>query len=88
MTVLSKAQIMQRNLIHWEEFLDLIRRTSTDFVKVLRAALDIYQGKMIGLAGLPDSKEKREQLMRDRMKDLLNQNVQTIINEFKENQSV
>lgn len=66
----------------------MIRRTSPDFLKVLRAALDIYSGKMIGLAGLPDSKEKREQLMRDRMKDLLNQNVNACIKEFKEGQSV
>jgi len=27
---------------------------------VLRAALDIYDGKMIGLAGIPDHKETRE----------------------------
>lgn len=53
-TALSKSQIAQRNLIHWEEYLDLIRRTSPDFLKVLKAALDIFNGKMIGLAGLPD----------------------------------
>lgn len=68
---LSKTQIIQRNLIHWEEYLDLIRHTSPDFLKVLKAALDIFSGRMIGLAGLPDQKEKREELMRERMKDLL-----------------
>ena len=79
---------MQRNLIHWEEYLDLIRRTSPDFLKVLRAALDIYNGKMNGLAGLPDSKEQREKLMRERMKDLLKQLVGGCIKEFKEGQQV
>lgn len=53
MTALG-AIVAQRNLIHWEEYLDLIRRTSPDFLKVLKAALDIFNGKMIGLAGLPD----------------------------------
>jgi len=41
---------------------------------VLRAALDIYSGKMVGLAGLPDQKEKREVMLRERMKDLLKEN--------------
>ena len=52
---LGKTTIGQRNLIHWEAYLDLIRRTNPDdWLKVLRAALDIYNGKMVGLAGLPD----------------------------------
>ena len=52
---LGKQTIGQRNLIHWEEYLDLIRRTHPDdWLKVLRAALDIYNGRMVGLAGLPD----------------------------------
>jgi hypothetical protein len=52
---LGKTTIGQRSLIHWEEYLDLIRRTnSDDWLKVLRASLDIYNGKMVGLAGLPD----------------------------------
>jgi hypothetical protein len=44
-------------LIHWEEYLDLIRKTNPDdWLKVLRAALEIFNGKMVGLAGLPDAK--------------------------------
>jgi hypothetical protein len=57
---LGENQIVLRNLVNWEEFIDLIKRTSSDFTKVLRCALDIYNGKLIGLAGLPDQKEKRE----------------------------
>ena len=38
---------------------------------VLRAALDIFNGKMTGLAGIPDQREAREQMLRDEMKDLL-----------------
>lgn len=73
----------QRNLIHWEEYLNLIRRTNPDdWLKVLRAALDIYSGKMVGLAGLPDQQEKRQLLLRERMKDLLRENINVCIKEF------
>jgi hypothetical protein len=69
---LGKTQIGQRSLIHWEEYLDFIDKTNPDdWLKVLRAALEIFNGRMVGLAGLPDSKEKREKLLRERMKDLL-----------------
>jgi hypothetical protein len=67
---LGKSTIGQGKLLHWEEYLALIRKTNKDdWLMVLRAALDIYNGKMIGLAGIPDHKEKREQMLRDEMKD-------------------
>jgi len=37
---------------------------------------------MVGLAGLPDQKEKRERLLRERMKDLLRANIHACIREF------
>lgn len=80
---LGKQTIGQRNLIHWEEYLDMIRKTNPDdWLKVLRAALDIYNGKMVGLAGLPDQKEKREVVLRERMKDLLRENINACIQEY------
>ena len=52
---LGKSTVCQGMLLHWEEKLDLIRRENPgDWLKVLRAALDIFNGKMVGLAGLPD----------------------------------
>ncbi len=52
---LGKTSVCQGKLIHWEEFLDLTRRTNpNDWLKVLKAAVDIFNGKMVGLAGLPD----------------------------------
>ena len=52
---LGKTIIGSRNLIHWEAYLDLVSKTSKDdWLKVLRTALDIFNGKMVGLAGLPD----------------------------------
>jgi hypothetical protein len=58
---LGKSTVCQGKLLHWEEYLDLIRRTNPDdWLKVLRAALDIFSGKIVGLGGLPDQKEARE----------------------------
>lgn len=67
----------------------MIRKINPDdWLKVLRSALDIFNGKIVGLAGLPDNKESREQLLREKMKDLLRQNIDTCIREFQEGQSV
>jgi hypothetical protein len=52
---LGKSTVCQGKLLHWEEYLDLIRKSNNeDWLKVLRAALDIFTGKIVGLAGLPD----------------------------------
>lgn len=59
-----------------------------DWLKVLRAALEIFSGKIIGLAGLPDQKEKREQLLRQHMKDLLRNNMANCIRDFQEGEAV
>lgn len=86
---LGKQTIGQRNLFHWEEYLEMIKKTHPDdWLKVLRAALDIYNGKMVGLAGLPDQKEKREVILRERMKDLLKDNIDACIKEFTEGECV
>ena len=83
---LGKQTIGQRTLIHWEEYLDMIRKMNPpdDWLHVLRAALEIYSGKMVGLAGLPDMKERREVMLRERMKDLLRENIDAVIREFQE----
>ena len=85
---LGKTTIGLGRLLHFEEKLDLIRKTNQDvdhqWLMVLRAALDIYNGKLIGLAGIPDHKETREQMLRDEMKDLLRENIGSCIREFQE----
>ena len=69
---LGKTSMGYGKLLHWEEYLDLIRKTNNDdWLMVLRAALDIFNGKMIGLSGIPDHKETREKMFRDEMKHLL-----------------
>ena len=65
--------------------MDLIRRKNPDdWLKVLRAAVDIFNGKMVGLAGLPDQAEAREYYLRESMKDLLRENIDACIKEFHE----
>ena len=84
---MGKNSVGQGALLHWEEYLDLIRKTNQDeeqWLMVLRAALDIYNGKLIGLAGIPDQKETREQMLRDEMKELLRENIDSCIKEFQE----
>ena len=80
---LGKSTVGQGKLLHWEEYLDLIRKTNPDdWLKVIKASLDIYDGKMVGLAGLPDQKENREHMLRERMRDLLRENIDSCIREF------
>jgi hypothetical protein len=65
----------------------LIRKTNQEeeqWLMILRAALDIYNGKLIGLAGIPDQKETREQMLRDEMRELLRENIDSCIKEFQE----
>ena len=45
--------------------------------------MDIFNGKRVGLAGLPDQKEAREHQLRERMKDLLRENIDACIQEFQ-----
>ena len=54
----------------------------------MRAALEIFNGKMIGLAGLPDQKEAREMELKEKMKDLLRENIDACIAEFQEGQMI
>lgn len=56
---LGQQQVVLRSLTHWEEYIDLVRRTADDISKVLSLALDIFTCKKIGLAGLPDQQEAR-----------------------------
>ena len=73
---LGKQTIGQRSLIHWEEYLTKIRLTDpNDWLKVLRAAHEIYRGKIVGLAGLPDEGQKRAVVLRESMKELLKENI-------------
>lgn len=69
---LGKTSVGYGKLLHWEEYLLMIRKTNQDdWLKVLRASLDIFNGKMTGLAGLPDQKETREEALHEKMKHLL-----------------
>lgn len=80
---LGKTNIGLGKLLTWNEHLELIRKTHpNDWLRVLRAALDIYNGKISGIGGLPDVKETREEMLREKMKSLLRQNIDACIKEF------
>jgi hypothetical protein len=53
-----------------------MKNTDQDcWMLILKAALDIYNGKLIGLAGIPDHKETREHMLREAMKEILRENI-------------
>ena len=62
--------------------MEAIKTNPNDWLKVLRAALEIFNGKMVGLAGLPYDKLKIEALLRYIMKDLLKENINACFREF------
>jgi hypothetical protein len=62
--------------------LEAIKTNPNDWLKVLRAALEIFNGKMVGLAGPPDDKLKIQALLRYIMKDLLKENINACFREF------
>jgi len=73
----------------WQAYLEMTKRTNKDdWYKVLREALEIFSGRMVGLAGVPDEKERRESYFREEMKHLLRENINACIKEFQEGVSV
>lgn len=53
--VLGKTQIGQRTLINWQDCLKSTALSDpNDWLSVLRVAFEIFSGKRVGLAGLPD----------------------------------
>lgn len=67
----------QRNLtvvrlLSWREYLCKMKDYyNYDWLTVLKAALEIYNGELKGFALLPDEKDKREVYLKDYMKKLI-----------------
>ena len=52
---------------------------------MLKVSLEIYHGEIKGFAMLPDARERRENFLKDYMRRLIMQSIQTVI--FKYNKS-
>jgi hypothetical protein len=70
-----------QSLVHWDDYLEEVKEASNN--DLLMCALDIYNGKIVGLAGLPDIAEKRQILVGDRMHELIKLNVNACIKQLE-----
>ena len=77
-------KIMRARLLSWREFIDKLKFTDNqDWLTVLKVSLEIYNGETKGFAMLPDARERRQNFLKDYMRKLIMQSIQTVI--FKYN---
>ena len=77
-------KIMRARLLSWREFIDKLKFTDNqDWLTVLKVSLEIYNGEIKGFAMLPDARERRQNFLKDYMRKLIMQSIQTVI--FKYN---
>ena len=77
---------MRARLLSWREFIDKLKfNDNQDWLTVLKVSLEIYHGEIKGFAMLPDARERRENFLKDYMRKLIMQSIQTVI--FKYNKS-
>jgi len=80
----SSSTITRARLLSWREFIDKLKFTDNhDWLTVLKVALEIYNGEIKGFAMLPDAKQRRQEFLKDYMKKLILQSIQTVIFKFK-----
>ena len=69
--VLGKSQIHSVTLASWYDYIEnIVIRFKTSWITVLKVAVDIYQGKLLGLAKLPRRKDDRRIAMREYLRRL------------------
>jgi hypothetical protein len=71
-------------LLSWREYIEKLKFSDNyDWLTVLKAALEIYNGELRGFALLPDEKERREEYLKDYMKKLIMTSIQTVLYKFQ-----
>ena len=53
-----------------------------DWLTVLKAALEIYNGELKGFAKVPDEKELRESFLNSYMREMIKDSITTVIHKF------
>ena len=80
MIALGKLNITVGKLFRWNEYLELLNQHhSKDWLKLLKVALQIYNGKCKGFADVPEEQDIREGILKVYMKTLIKQTVSTIL---------
>ena len=68
----------------WREYIEKLKFSDNyDWLTVLKAALEIYNGELKGFALLPDEKERRETYLKDYMKKLIMTSIQTVLYKYQ-----
>ena len=89
MVALGSSNIVLGRLSKWDEYLDRVAKyNKNDWVKLLRAALDIYKGKLKGLAEVPEEEEIREGVLKVYLKGVLKESISRIIAKIAESQQL
>jgi hypothetical protein len=76
--------LTKARLLSWREYIEKLKFSDNyDWLTVLKAALEIYNGELKGFALLPDEKERREEYLKDYMKKLIMTSIQTVLYKFQ-----
>ena len=82
--VLCEDKVIVGKIHSWKDFVErLMDERCEDWLTVLKAALQIYEGELRGFAMLPACSEQRSLLMKDYMKDLLLKMVKNVLDKHK-----
>ena len=70
--VIGTMEIYQTRMLSWTEYIDKMRyQDNTEWITLLKVAVDIFRGEIKGLALLPDTKERRELALIVYMRNLI-----------------
>jgi len=73
---LCQKKIVIGRLFTWKEYIEHIKfKENYDWLKVLKVALEIYNGDIKGYAKVPDEKEAREGLLQGVMKEMIKESI-------------
>ena len=77
---------MRARLLTWKEYIDKLKFTDNlDWLTVLKVSLEIFNGEIRGFAMLPDARNRRQEFLKDYMKQLILSTIKTVIFKFKSN---
>ena len=77
---MGNKSVLQGHLFSWKEYFDHIKfKESYDWLTVLKIGLEVYTGESKGFSKVPDEKEKREKLLKEHMRDMIKDSVQSVI---------
>lgn len=69
---LNGQKVLRARVFSWKEFLNIMRQNrNSDWLSILKVAMEIFNGDAKGFAFLPDSKEQREEELVEYMREMI-----------------